>query len=65
MYDALAVEACNLEDDWLSHEEEVYVQVIQDKYVEEVEVYTCTLEKTLTVGYCKLYSLSLFINYWR
>ena len=61
-FSAQDVEQCNLGDDWISESHEQTVQVVQSKYLEDTEMITCSIEKTLEVGKCGAFSLSYGIT---
>ena len=41
-----------LDKDWIYKEEDKKVQIIKTVYTENVEIITCELKVTFTVGYC-------------
>ena len=51
-YDRLAVQDCNMKDNWLVSDEELEIQLVQKKYVEQIEVLTCELEYSIQIGKC-------------
>ena len=50
VYDSLNVKKCSLEENWISEEEDVEIQVIQEKYQDTVQVYKCTISRTVEIG---------------
>lgn len=72
-YDAVNLKKCSLDNDWIAKEEDVDIQVIQEKYEDTIEVHTCTVTKTIEIGkyfhiiiceLCILINLN-FMNYFR
>lgn len=39
-------------DDWLESEEERDVQILQKKFVDDIELATCELEYSIEIGTC-------------
>lgn len=60
-YDAQSMQDCTLKDDWETEQRDVNVQLLQEKFTDDIEVVTCTLEKSITIGACGTDSLGKYI----
>ena len=56
-YDALEMENCELAENWEQDIEDVDIQMLQEKFTDDVDVITCSLQQTWTIGACGFTSL--------